>query len=92
MLQVCFVNTEQEPLETKHVCWHVRDKENNLELVEVVEEFYPHPDAPDIARVSLLVEHVVHEVKKLSVLGTLAGSVHSLWYSMAAVDEITKVK
>lgn len=45
--QVYFVNTEDCPLKTKHICYFAKDSGTEIELYEVVEEYFPHPDAPD---------------------------------------------
>jgi hypothetical protein len=49
--QVYFVNTEDPPLKTKHICYFTKGDGIEFELYEVVEEYFPHPDAPDDALV-----------------------------------------
>lgn len=55
--QVCFVNTDQPP--TKIVRLGIFDKQqfsmnsNDIVFYELCEIFYPHPDAPNDAVVSL---------------------------------------
>jgi len=44
--QVYFVNTEDFPLKTKHICYFTKGDGREFELYEVVEEYFPHPDAP----------------------------------------------
>jgi hypothetical protein len=44
---VYFVNTEDPPLKTKHICYFTKSEGTEYELYEVVEEYFPHPDAPD---------------------------------------------
>lgn len=54
-MQVCFVNTEQKPLKIKRLGLFKCDKrENKLFVYELCEIFYPHPDAPEDATISLL--------------------------------------
>lgn len=49
---VYFVNTEDPPLKTKHICYFTKgDDFTVFELYEVVEEYFPHPSAPDHAMV-----------------------------------------
>lgn len=45
--QVYYVNTEDPPLKTKHICYFTESEGMEYELYEVVEEYFPHPDAPD---------------------------------------------
>jgi len=52
-LQVCFVNTNQEPVKTRHVCFYTIDNGQEISLIEVKEVFFPHPDAPEVAIVSV---------------------------------------
>lgn len=46
----CFVNSEDNPIETKHVCWRVTKTyergKTTFNLYEIVEEKFYHPDAP----------------------------------------------
>jgi hypothetical protein len=45
---IIVINTE--PVSEKHICWYtVADSYDNIQLVEVVERFYVHPQAPDDA-------------------------------------------
>jgi len=44
--QVYFVNTEDSPLKTKHICYFTKSDGIEFVLYEVVEEYFPHPDAP----------------------------------------------
>lgn len=52
--QVYFVNTVDSPFKTRHICYFTRGDGEKFELCEVVEEYYPHPDAPDDAMVQCL--------------------------------------
>ena len=45
--QVYFVNTEDFPLQTKHICTFTKGDDIEFVLYEVVEEYFPHPDAPN---------------------------------------------
>lgn len=47
--QVYFVNTKDSPIKTKHICYFTKSESHLYELYEVVEEYFPHPDAPDDA-------------------------------------------
>lgn len=51
--QACFVNSETPPNKTKHISWFVREESiegvPHFSLYEVVEEEFPHPDAPEDA-------------------------------------------
>lgn len=51
---VCFVNTEQEPIKIKRLgLFRYIIKDSKLILGEFCELFYPHPDAPEDATVSI---------------------------------------
>jgi len=39
------INPTGKPIETKHICWNVRDDNNCLVLEEIVEKLYEHPDS-----------------------------------------------
>ena len=52
--QVYFVNTVNPPLQVKHICYFTRGDGEKFVLYEVVEEYFPHPDAPDDAMVQCL--------------------------------------
>ena len=65
--QVCFVNSENPPISIKHIAWMVQEDpldSDNFLLIEIVQEEYPHPDAPEHARIFLRNEHVCKLVKK----------------------------
>lgn len=55
-LQVCFVNTEQNPVKIERLgIFNYRKTENNsVVFLELCKVFYPHPEAPEHAVVSLL--------------------------------------
>jgi hypothetical protein len=63
--QAVFVNTDQSPIKTEHVCYYVHeiigtsDSPKKLRLNEVVYETYPHPDAPKNAVIKLLTTRTV---------------------------------
>jgi len=55
MLQAAFVNTDDEPLDIKRQGVFKSAKYgNNTIFYELCEVWYPHPDAPSEARISLL--------------------------------------
>jgi hypothetical protein len=64
MMQVCFVNTDQLPLETKHVCFYTKSSDDEIQLMEVYEETYPHPDAPNEGIVKLTTTRCVRSYKR----------------------------
>lgn len=47
--KVYFVNTGDAPVKTVHICYFVKSNGLMYELFEVVEEYFPHPDAPNDA-------------------------------------------
>lgn len=53
-IQVAFVNTEQMPLYTRHICYKVDSKTEEVSLMEVYESYFPHPEAPALAKVSVV--------------------------------------
>ena len=46
---VYFVNTDDPPLKTKHICYFTKNDGLEFELFEIVEEYFPHPDASGYA-------------------------------------------
>ena len=72
MMQVCYVNTEQQPIKTEHICYFTsaffQDGREKIALKAIVKDYYPHPDAPQDAVVSVIREALVstylrHEVR-----------------------------
>ena len=65
--QVCFVNTDQIPIKTQHVCFYTRvgSDSNKISLLEVYIETYPHPDAPEDAVVSVTQTRVIKEYNRV---------------------------
>lgn len=51
-MQVCFVNTDQRPSSVKHISFYTSGSGDDICLHEIIEETYPHPDAPDEATVT----------------------------------------
>jgi hypothetical protein len=66
-MTVCWVNTENEPIRTEHVAYHCKDKDKDVELFEIVREYYPHPTSPEDAQVSLLNIRFVERINKKSI-------------------------
>ena len=63
--QAVFVNTDKQPLKTEHICWYTGENlDGDLTLVEVVRETYRHPDAPEVATVSVINEHTRQTTNK----------------------------
>ena len=67
-MQVCFVNTTQKPEKVVH---HNIFSVSNGYVSELVTHYYKHPDAPDVAFVTLLTWDMVCEIDKNSPLPTL---------------------
>lgn len=53
VFQACFVNSDTPPIDIKHICWFAKTESikgiPHFNLYEVVEEKFPHPDAPEDA-------------------------------------------
>lgn len=65
---VCaFVNTMQDPLNVKHICYYTTDgiQGNEIALCEVIEAIYPHPDAPDESTIKVTQTQLVRTMKRL---------------------------
>lgn len=47
----CFVNSEELPVKTEHICFYPKEKivhgQIQVEVYEVVEEYYKHPQSPE---------------------------------------------
>lgn len=65
-IQVCFVNAEQPPISVRHICYFTSQafEIDEINLNEVYEATYPHPDAPDTAIVYLTTTRLVKTVKR----------------------------
>lgn len=59
-IKVAFVNTEQKPLYTRHICFKVTAIKEAVALVEVYREYFPHPDGPELGSVSVVTTRIVH--------------------------------
>jgi hypothetical protein len=64
-MQVCFVNTDQIPLSTKHLSFFASKDADNIHLHEVVEETYPHPEAPECAVIQLITTRFIEQFSRL---------------------------
>lgn len=59
-MQVAFVNTEQPPIEVihhriwRHIHYGTHLTDDDIGAMELVTKVYPHPDAPDEAKIYLL--------------------------------------
>lgn len=63
-INVAFVNTEQKPIYTRHLCFKVTAIEEAVALVEVYREYFPHPDAPNESTVSVVTTRMIHSYKR----------------------------
>lgn len=69
-MYVCFINSDEPPKEIKHICWFVNEGHDYggkrvLILGEVIEETYPHPDAPEDAIVKRLNYRYIKSVSEI---------------------------
>lgn len=59
------INIDVQPVNKKHICYYIHESyPDKLQLMEVAEYFYPHPDAPDHALVQIIEMRVVEEQDK----------------------------
>lgn len=69
-MTVAFVNTNQTPLKTKHICyytqkvWDIEARTTRIVLMEIVEHTYPHPQAPDVAIINVLTTRRIGEFSR----------------------------
>ena len=62
---VAFVNSEQPPIKTRHICYYATDAGNGeINLCEVFEATYPHPEAPQDAVIPVIDYRVVKTVRR----------------------------
>ena len=47
------------PLKTKHICFYTTKDHDEITLMEMIEEVYPHPDAPQEAVIQLITYRVI---------------------------------
>ena len=72
-ITACFVNSEVPPVKTEHICYYTQSLEpDTIDLMQVVKETYPHPEAPDNAIVELITTKLV---KRERVRDTLAAHI-----------------
>jgi len=75
--QVCFVNSKEPPIKTRHICYYTEEAHCEgvlyLCLIQVIEETYRHPQAPEDATVSrIIARHVKSEpVNQAAEIGLL---------------------
>ena len=62
--QACFVNTTNPPVKVIHLGWIAKVGLEEAQLSEIVEEWYPHPDAPDISFIQLVRIHIRETAKR----------------------------
>lgn len=65
MIQACFVNTDQTPIKTQHVCFYTQANGNRIGLHEVYIETHNHPDAPEDAIVNITLTRLVREYNRV---------------------------
>lgn len=51
----CFVNTEDKPVKTRHIAWSASISGDYVVIDEIVERFYPHPDAPEDSLIQVII-------------------------------------
>jgi len=62
---VAFVNAEQPPVKTKHICYYTDHKGDEISLCEVYEATYPHPEAPQDAIIPVTRTRLIRTLKRL---------------------------
>jgi hypothetical protein len=62
-MKTILINSESLPIKTRHISFYVRKTGDNLELFEVEDCFFPHPDAPDDAFVQRIETRLVKEAR-----------------------------
>jgi hypothetical protein len=61
---VAFVNSDQPPIRTKHICYFTSSNGDDINLCEVFEATYPHPEAPEDAVIPVIDMRVVKTLKR----------------------------
>lgn len=66
MNTVCaFINIDQTPISTHHICYFTKDEGQEISLMQVVEETYPHPDASEHAVLTITRVRTVKTRKRI---------------------------
>ena len=60
-------NEIEPPVKEKHVCWNVRKDSDIYILEEIVESYYKHPDAPDLALIVKYDKKRIADIKRSSI-------------------------
>ena len=85
--QACFVNSETPPTKTTHICWFITEQSIDglihLHLNEVVQEEFPHPDAPEHA---VVFQQKCYQVKTVPI--NKAAELLMLKAAMETVDKL----
>jgi hypothetical protein len=66
-MNACFVNSDNPPLKVENICKYVSIEKDIVKIYalhSVDRLFYPHPDAPEHAIVSVIEDKVVKRVKE----------------------------
>lgn len=65
------INITTEPISEKHIAWFTKDgnKGNEIELYEVVEHMYPHPQVPEHATIAVMGIKSIGSFKRTSLDG-----------------------
>lgn len=64
MNKLLLINKTELPHKTEHICYYVRTFEDNYYLVEVVENWYSHPEAKDDTYIQMIETRTIKKVHK----------------------------
>lgn len=88
-MQAVFVNSEDMPIKTEHVCYFTTNAGfGEISLYEVVYEHYPHPDAPQDAVIKLTTIKHICTHSRISQRGAQLVLMEASQESMAAYVKI----
>lgn len=64
---LAFINTEDVPVKTNHISYTIADcSDGDIELIQIVEEYYKHPEAPESALLPILKLRSIRKHHRLS--------------------------
>lgn len=64
---VAFINTEELPLSIRTICYYTKSNLDTIAVFRVIEETYPHPDAPEDASVTVTKTELVKKYNRYEV-------------------------
>lgn len=66
MINLPINNDPSDLVRSRHICYFTESQGDEILLYEVVEEYYKHPEAPNVAVIPVIVTHLVKSSQRVS--------------------------